>query len=209
SRYLVRTARKRAQKGNIQAKFSEGDARRIHFPDSHFDVVTILGNSFGYFEREEDDIKVLTSILKVLKSQGTLVMDIVNGAWMKNNFEKRSWEWIDQNHFVCRERTLSKDEKRIIAREVVTHAEKGVIADQFYAERLYTQDEIVSILRSLKFDEVECYDNIETLSDRNQDLGMMANRMLIKAIAPFKVVKRKSQKQTKVTVLMGDPSLND
>lgn len=210
SRYLIRLARKRALKQKFNISFSEGDARKIHLPENSLDVVTILGNSYGYFEREEDDLAVLQSIMRILKSEGILLMDIVNGEWMKSNFEKRSWEWIDQNHFVCRERTLAKDNKRIIAREVVTHAEKGVIADQFYAERLYTKDEIIGILHSLNFTQIECCCHIETLSDRNQDLGMMANRLLIKAIAPIKKAKPTKQRtKLDICVLMGDPSLSD
>ena len=62
---------------------------------------------------------------------GSIVLDITNGEWMRANFEPRSWEWIDQNHIVCRERSLSGDGQRLVSREVVTHAERGVIIDQF------------------------------------------------------------------------------
>ena len=65
-----------------------------------------------------------------------------DGDWLRGHFEPRSWEWIDENQFVCRERSLSEDGGRLISREVVVHAEKGVIADQFYAERLYGKAEI-------------------------------------------------------------------
>ena len=101
-----------------------------------------MGNSFGYFEREEDDISILESIKHSLKSEGRLVLDIVDGVWMATNFEPRSWEWIDKTHFVNRERSLTQDRKRIISREVITNSEIGVLADQFYAERLYTFEEI-------------------------------------------------------------------
>ena len=68
SRYLVRLARKRAASLDLQIQFSEGDARKIRVGESTQDVIYLMGNSFGYFEREEDDIAVLESIKKNLKS---------------------------------------------------------------------------------------------------------------------------------------------
>lgn len=210
SRYLIRTAKKRAQQLNLCVRFSEGDARKIRLPESSLDCVVMFGNSFGYFESQEDDIAVLNSILRVLKSNGHIVMDIVNGEWMRDNFEKRSWEWIDQNQFVCRERSLSEDATRIISREVIVHAEKGVIADQFYAERLYTYPEIEAILTSLNFTDIKLHADIIGQSVRNQDLGMMANRMFISAVAPTKKVSAQTSKiRRSLLVLLGDPKMPD
>ncbi len=210
SRYLIRVARKRAQQLNLTVQFSEGDARKIRLPDSTLDCVVMFGNSFGYFESQEDDLAVLKEIQRVLKSQGNIVMDIVNGDWMRHNFEPRSWEWIDENHFVCRERSLSSEGDRIISREVVVHAERGIIADQFYAERLYNFIGIKNILESIGFANVISHGNLIAESTRNQDLGMMANRMFISAIAPIKrtnVINKKIK--TSFTVLLGDPKLPD
>lgn len=210
SSYLIRLARKRSKLQGYDINFMEGDARKIRVKESSLDAVIVMGNSFGYFEKEEDDQAVLNSIKRALKSHGTLVLDIVDGDWMKNNFEARSWEWIDQNHFVCRERSLASDGKRIISREVVTNSEIGVITDQFYAERVYSADEIKDLLESLGFTDVEHRGNIYSGSDRNQDLGMMANRLFITAKAPLKMTKDLPQTKTiDLTVLMGDPRLPD
>lgn len=210
SRYLIRVAKKRAQHLGFNIRFSEGDARKIRFTESTLDCVVLFGNSFGYFESQEDDLAVLRSVLHVLKSEGKIVMDIVNGEWMRQHFEKRSWEWIDENHFVCRERSLAKDQSRIISREVIVHAERGVIADQFYAERLYDFNDIKLMLEKLNFREIVLHGNMIATSTRDQDLGMMANRMFISAIAPAKVQKKEPVKMhTPILVLLGDPRLSD
>ena len=210
SRYLIRVAKKRAQQLNCRIRFSEGDARKIRSKESSLDCVLLLGNSFGFFESQEEDIDVLESILHVLKSEGKLAIDVVNGVWMRHNFEPRSWEWIDGNQFVCRERSLSKDGSRIISREVIVHAERGVIADQFYAERLYSFEEIKTILEKLQFTRIIQHSDIMPKSSRNQDLGMMGNRMFITAVAPIKKAKIQAlQKTTNMLVLMGDPKLPD
>jgi D-alanine-D-alanine ligase len=211
SRYLIRLAKKRAKQRNLGVSFHEGDARRFRAGDGVFHCVTILGNSFGYFDREEDDIAVLESVKRALCSSGTLVMDLTDGEWMRKNFEPRSWEWVDQNHFVCRERSLAGDGERLISREVVVHAERGVIADQFYAERLYSREKIRELLDKVGFGSIRFHAFVSPDSTRNQDLGMMANRMFLTSEAPRKAERapRREALFPDVTVLMGDPRLPD
>ncbi|MBI9016466.1 MAG: methyltransferase domain-containing protein [Phycisphaerae bacterium] len=211
SRYLIRLARKRAARDKFNINFHEGDARKFRLPESQFRCVTLMGNSFGYFDQEEDDLEVLKAVKRVMVSGGVLVMDLVDGDWMRDNFEKRSWEWIDKNHFVCRERSMAADGFRLISREVITHAERGIIADQFYAERLYNWERISKLLTSAGFLNIRHHGRVSAMSDRDQDLGMMAHRIFITAIAPHKkkTVVRKGPAFPNVTVLMGDPSLPD
>ena len=211
SRYLIRLAKRRAKAQGMHISFHEGDARKFRFQEDSFQCVAVMGNSFGYFEREEDDVAVLESIKRVLKSGGILAMDLVNGDWMSENFEHRSWEWIDSSHFVCRERSLAADNCRLISREVIVDSEKGVIADQFYAERLYNRARIIKLLRDVGFMNIRIHSEHTSESDRNQDLGMMANRFFLTAVAPHKIRKARSKGPLfkNVTVLLGDPSLPD
>ena len=211
SRYLVRLARTRARKEELNAVFREGDARTVRLKAASFHCVIMMGNSFGYFDREEDDAAVLETAKKALVSRGTLVMDVADGEWMKDHFERRSWEWIDQNHFVCRERNLARDGRRLISREVVVHAERGVLADQFYSERLYTRHEIQQLIESVGFTQVRFHAEVQSASSRNQDLGMMAHRLFLTSEAPAKstVARKREVPFPQVTVLMGDPRLPD
>ena len=213
SRYLVRLARKRARKSNHQIKLHEGDARRFRIKGDPFHCVMILGNSFGYFDSDNDDRAVLESVKFALRDGGKLVLDLADGSWQRRNFEPRSWEWIDENHFVCRERNLSADNSRLISREVVVHAERGVIVDQFYAERLYDRESIVDLLESCGFLNAKIHDQMLGESTRQQDLGMMACRMLVTAQVAkpttAETSTKPSKENTRITVLLGDPRLPD
>jgi D-alanine-D-alanine ligase len=172
--------------------------------------VCVLGNSFGYFDRPEDDAAVLGAISRVLVPGGTVVFDLADGDWLRDSFERRSWEWIDRDHFVCRERSLSADGARLVCREVVTHAEKGVIADQFYAERLYGPGLISDLLKEAGFRDIRVHRGIDAESARNQDLGMMARRFLVTAHTPPRAVRRgPSAPEPDVLVVLGDPRLPD
>lgn len=212
SRYLIRLARKRARAGGFPVAFHEGDARRFRAKGSSFHCVLILGNSFGYFEQKDDDDALLRSVLRLLAPNGVLVLDVADGEWLRQNFEPRSWEWIDQVHFVCRERSLSHEGERIVSREVIVHAERGVIADQFYAERLYSAEQLSALLERTGFQMVRLGGAIEAESERGQDLGMMAHRLLLTARAPVRTEPARSRsprRKRKVTVLLGDPTLPD
>ena len=211
SHYLIQRAKRYAKKEGLNVKFSEGDARKLSYPQDTFDVVVILGNSFGYFETIQDDLRVLKEVFRVLKPWGRLLIDVADGEYLKTNFQPRSWEWINKKYFVCRERSLSMDKQRLISREIVTHVEKGAIADQFYSERLYTKDNLSEILKMAGFSNIILNGKISPDSVRNQDLGMMERRIVITTVVrkDWTSLKKKKELIKNVVVLFGDPSKPD
>jgi D-alanine-D-alanine ligase len=210
SHYLIQRGKTQAKKEGLSIKFREGDARKLRYSSDTFDVVMILGNSFGYFETVEDDMRVVKEVFRVLKPWGKVLIDVTDGEYLKRKFQPRSWEWIDKKFFVCRERSLSLDKQRLISREVVTHVEKGVVADQFYAERLYTKKSISELLEKAGFADVTVHGQIASDSTRNQDLGMMERRIIVTSVVRKDWTPRKGKKEYKnVTVLFGDPRKPD
>ncbi|MFX0009721.1 MAG: methyltransferase domain-containing protein [Candidatus Hermodarchaeota archaeon] len=212
SRYLIQKARTNAKKASIFCKFKEGDARKLPYTTDQFDNVMILGNSFGYFETLDDDLRVLKESFRVLKPWGKILIDLSDGEFLKTNFQPRSWEWINKEYFVCRERSLSLDQQRLISREVITNVNKGVMVDQFYAERLYTKEQITQILTKAGFSDIVFHGTITPDSQRNQDLGMMERRFIITALVKKEWSTPKTKKkdiEKKVAVLFGDPSKPD
>lgn len=212
SHYLIQRAKQTAQQQGLSVRFREGDARKLPYLPDTFDTILILGNSFGYFETVQDDLRVLKEVFRVLKPWGKLLVDVSDGEYLKERFQPRSWEWIDKKHFVCRERSLSIDGHRLISREVITHVEKGVIADQFYAERLYSRASMAELMKAAGFSEFNVHGEIQPKSLRNQDLGMMEQRIIGTALVrkEWSAVKRKAGEElTQVAVLMGDPNKPD
>ncbi|MEM1722435.1 MAG: methyltransferase domain-containing protein [Candidatus Jordarchaeales archaeon] len=212
SHYLIQKAKERAKKEGLSVRFRVGDARKLPYPPDTFDVVLILGNSFGYFETVYDDLKVLKEVFRVLKPWGRVLIDVADGEYLKEHFQPRSWEWIDKKHFVVRERMLSADRQRLISREIITHVEKGVIADHFYAERLYTKETLKELLQQAGLSNIAFHGELETQSKRNQDLGMMAKRIIVTAIAKKEWTPVKSKEKEAlltVAVILGDPRKHD
>jgi D-alanine-D-alanine ligase len=212
SHYLIQRARKSAKREILPIKFREGDARKIPYAPDMFDIIMILGNSFGYFESINDDLKVLKETFRVLKPWGKILIDISDGEYLRNNFQARSWEWIDKEHFVCRERALSIDKQRLISREVINHVNDGVLVDQFYAERLYSKKNFKELLEKAGFSNIDFHGEISPDSQRKQDLGMMERRIIVSAVVKkeWTTIAKKKQKVTRnITVIMGDPNKPD
>jgi D-alanine-D-alanine ligase len=211
SRYLINRAKKIAGNENLSVNFKEGDARKLPYQADKFDFVLILGNSFGYFENIEDDTKILKEVFRVLKPNGIFLIDVADGLYLKENFNPRGWEWIDKKHFVCRERVLASDNERLISREVITQIGKGVIVDQFYAERLYTKESLSELLQKAKFKEINFHGPIKPDSQRNQDLGMMEQRLIVtsRVIKEWTSQKVVNEELKNVVVLLGDANFPD
>ncbi len=213
SQYLIRKARTRAQKENLQVRFREGDARKLPYPPDTFDVVTIMGNSFGYFDSSLQDRKILEEIFRVLKPGGKIFIDAVDGDYMKKNFQPRSWEWLDRKYFVCRERALSSDGERLICREVINRIDRGIIADQFYAERLYNKESLFELLTASGFSSPTFHTTFSPVSAGTQDAGMMEQRILLSASVekawPSSLLAAASKKPLNIAVVLGDPRKED
>ncbi len=212
SRYLITKARVQAAREGLPVRFREGDARKTHYAPDTFDCVMILGNSFGYFESVQDDLRVLREVFRILKPGGRCLLDVSDGDFLRNRFQSRSWEWIDKKHFVCRERSLSADGQRLISRELVTNVAKGVVADQFYAERLYSKDGILRLMQEAGFSDGLIHGELAAKSLRNQDLGMMEQRIVVtgrveKACTPHRL--KRAEGARNVVVLFGDPRKPD
>ncbi|OGG00430.1 MAG: D-alanine--D-alanine ligase, partial [Candidatus Glassbacteria bacterium RIFCSPLOWO2_12_FULL_58_11] len=212
SHYLIQKAKECARNEGLSVRFREGDARKLSYPPDTFDALLILGNSFGYFETLQDDLRVLREVLKVLKPWGKVLIDIADGGFLRQNFQRRSWEWINRKLFVCRERSLSLDGDRLVSREVITNVDKGIVADQFYAERLYSRESLARLLAEAGFNGTAFPAEVATDSQRAQDLGMMERRIIVtahakKEWAPLRKVSGKSERN--VVVLLGDPTKPD
>ncbi|MDW7730866.1 MAG: methyltransferase domain-containing protein [Methanolobus sp.] len=212
SHYLIQKAKTTAKKESLNVRFREGDARKTPYATDTFDAVMLLGNSFGYFETAEEDLRVLKEVRRVLKPWGKVLLDVADGSYLKENYQPRSWEWIDQHNFVCRERSISNDGQKLISREVIVNETAGVIADQFYAERLYAAETLIGLLKKAEFTDIEVVDSIKSQTLRNQDLGMMERRILVTASVKKEwTPKKKKAKNVEknVVVVFGDPKKRD
>jgi D-alanine-D-alanine ligase len=192
SRYLVRLAKKRAQNEGLSVLFKEGDARNPRLPENSMDCVAIMGNSFGYFSNKQDDEKVLTAVGKILRPSGQLCWTSPTAPTCTTTSTSGRGSGSTSTTSFAANAPSARMGNGLISREVIVHDEMGVIADQFYAERLYTRESIGKLMEKTGFRNVRHHGHAEASSDRDQDLGMMARRILLSADAPHLPVRKKA-----------------
>lgn len=78
STVLLDVARQEA--ADLDISFHEGDMRALPFAADFFDGLVNLFTSFGYFEEDEENERVLHEISRVVKPGGRFVIDYLNHA---------------------------------------------------------------------------------------------------------------------------------
>ena len=102
-----------------------------------------------------------------------MTLDLVDGGWLRSHLVPRSWEWIDAQHLAFREREITADDDRVVTREIVLHTRDGIIADQSYAQRLYSRDRICALLHEAGFGQIEFHSNLRLDEQNGRDPGAM------------------------------------
>lgn len=75
TRFLLNKARRRARTARTRIEFVRADMREFVRPGA-FRLVVNLWTSFGYFDRKDDDRRVLRNIVESLQPGGACVIDV-------------------------------------------------------------------------------------------------------------------------------------
>ena len=175
SRYLIDCARTTAAKCNYPMECIQGDARNTGLSAESFDRVLIMGNSLGYIPEPAADKQILDEARRVLCPGGRLLIDVTDGAAVKDSFNPTAWHEINADVVVCRQRILEGN--AVHTREVVISKEKGLIRDSSYSIRLYEPQTLEAELEEAQFRQVTVHTDFSP-HQRTGDYGFMNRRML-------------------------------
>lgn len=153
-----------------------------------FLISILLGNSFGHCG-DDGDLQSLREVFRVLKPGGIFVIDCVDGSWVRSNFSKSGWEWLEgeKKLLACREREISPDQTLLASREIVIDLDgPSVQQDLFYSVRLYNLEEMDDLLQKsgLQLRKEDGMQLITPQRDGAVDMGMMERRQLVVAQKP-------------------------
>jgi len=181
SDYLVRLGRKAAEDAGFNIKFVRRDARFSGLKGNNYSAVFIMANSFGYFQDQKENLRVLKESHRLLKKGGRLLLDLSDPTYLKKNLKPLTWHEANKDIIVCRKRELKGEV--IKAREVVLSKKKGLLRDGSYCERIYDKEKITRLLKRAGFKNLSVKSSV-SLHKKKKDYGLLTSRMIVMAVRP-------------------------
>lgn len=134
-----------------------GDMRVLPFADEAFGTVVNFFTSFGYFADPEDDSLVLEEIRRVLRPDGCFALDFLNAERVQDNLVARDVRHIDKRR-VVQERRLEQG-GTVVAKliKIFEPNRDRPVATYHERVRLYSPDELRTMLRGAGFEPSEAY----------------------------------------------------
>jgi ubiquinone/menaquinone biosynthesis C-methylase UbiE len=154
---LLAEARRRA--GDDAPELVEADYRELPFADERFDAALNLFTSLGFYG-DEEDVKALTEIGRVLRPAGRLVIEIMHRDLLVHIFQDHIWHMVGQGRILLEQRTF--DAASGVAQTTQTLVEtSGERDSRSYSVRVYTATELVAMLLRAGFAEAKCYGDLD------------------------------------------------
>ena len=141
----LRDAQDAMDREGISLPLVQSDMRTIPF-EGEFDAVISMFTSFGYFESDTDNRKVLSEIYKALKPGGQVLIDLINREWVVANNESTERRENSDGTVVLEHRELNLETSRnqVTFTFVDGHGEhRESIGHRI---RLYTLTEVVQMM---------------------------------------------------------------
>ena len=181
SQVLLQVGSHDAMEVGSSVQFCRGDACMVGLADDSFDVVLVMGNSFGYFKEDRQNLEILREIRRLLKPGGRVLLDLIHSDYARTHFKPSSWHEANEDVVVCRERELQNE--GVLVREIVLSKERGLIRDVRYFARLFQPQDMEALLAGCGFQQIDC-GGLLVSHPKADDYGLLNKRMLVTAFKP-------------------------
>lgn len=175
SGFLLEMGGRKANEEGLSVQFLQSDARSIPLPDDQFHFIILMASSFGYFEEDNENSKILAEAFRLLLPSGQLLLDIPDRDYMIGNFRPSSFHRVNDDISVERHRQIKGNV--IFSKETVLSLKKGCIRENTYCMRLYSMDDLKRLLLKKGFIKVSFKKDFMDRSNLG-DFGCMTNRMV-------------------------------
>lgn len=141
---------------NDDLEFVQGDMREF-VKEGYYDVIINFWSSFGYFEDEMDNEKVVNNVYDSLKSDGRFLLDVMGKEIMDRLYTERDWARIDDGFFL-EERFLKDNGDYLESNWILI--KNGKVKEHKFLYRLYSKSEIKNLLKKAGFSNVDIYGDL-------------------------------------------------
>lgn len=149
-------ARTRATEEGLEIEFVQEDMRAFARAEA-FDAVVNYFTSFGYFDSEDDERRVLANAYESLRFGGVLLMDMMGKEILARVFTERDWREEDGT-IILEERTLAPDWSSLDNRWILL--KDGDRREVTVTTRQYSAAELSRLLKDAGFDAVDVYGDL-------------------------------------------------
>ncbi len=158
SRFLLERARESADAAAATVEWVLDDMREFERPAT-FDLACNLFTSFGYFKREEDNLRVLRNVWESLRDGGTFVLDMVGKERMeRQGMEARHTRFAD-GAVLIQQPHVREDWTRLDSQWTVVKA--GQSRSYQFEHYLYSGQGLQDRLHSCGFAGVSLYGDLQ------------------------------------------------
>ena len=144
SRPSLAVAGERAATEGLDVELRELDMRELDY-DGEFDAAINVFSSFGYFDDQDDDRRVLDGIARALRPGGALLLDVIHPPGLFRVYRERWWEELDDGVVWLQEHEWDARRCRNLAVWTFIRAD-GTRSELRHSIRLYTTAELVALL---------------------------------------------------------------
>lgn len=177
---LLRVARTKVQESEgdprCQIDLLRGDMRHIPF-ENYFGAILSLFTSFGYFEEETENLRVLKGVYHALKPGGVFVLDHMNRPFILAHLVAED-EFVRGENRVHNRRYITPDGKRVVKVTTVRNA-RGEERTWCESVRLYASEEIVALCQEAGLANIAVYGSFQ-----GAPLTETSPRMIVVAYKP-------------------------
>jgi SAM-dependent methyltransferase len=168
-------AREAASREGLEVEFVRDDMREFARPRT-FAAAINLYTSFGYFDDQEDDRRVVTNVYRSLRAGGSFVIETHGREDLARSFHERDLSELADGSFFLEERTLAADGRSLQTRWTLMRGEERHSAS--FTVRYYAAGELVSLLLSCGFSEAQTYGGLGggPYDDAARDLVAVARK---------------------------------
>jgi SAM-dependent methyltransferase len=99
-----------ARRESTDAPYVRADMRELPFAEESFDLVVNLFTSFGYFENDGEDARVLSCVRTAIRPGGTFVIDFLNASQVRNELVPYD-ERVENGITIEQTRTITPDDR--------------------------------------------------------------------------------------------------
>lgn len=152
----IEAGRESAAAHSLSIEFMQNDMRAF-VREEAFDGAINLFTSFGYFEKEEEEIQFLDNIRASLRDGAGFVIDLMGKEVMARIYRERDWHEED-GALVLQERKILDNWSKIENRWIVV--KDGERQEYVFSHKLYSADELVKLMRKAGFGRAEAFGSL-------------------------------------------------